>query len=60
METKKECLHKNIVITRKSYYEIDNGYLNEAEKNDFDLGKYFLEEDEVSVFCEDCGEYLTD
>jgi len=54
----KKCLHKNIIITYKSRFEIPCGYEKESEKEDFDLGKYFIEETEESIFCEDCGDYL--
>jgi len=56
---KEKCVHKNIIITIKEKYIIPNGYFSEVEKDDCDLGKYFIETDQTSlIFCEDCGEYL--
>lgn len=54
----KECQHKNIIITYKSRFKIPNGYTEEIEKENFDLGEYFIEETCGSMFCEDCGETL--
>lgn len=53
-----QCKHKNIVITRKSRYFSEKGFLNEFEDDNLDLGKHFIEEEQTSVLCEDCGEYL--
>ena len=53
----KNCKHQNIIITIKQKYNIPCGYLKEIEKENCDLGKYFIEQEEEHVFCEDCGEY---
>ena len=51
----KECPHKNITIIRQSRYMIPHGWRKESEKEDIDLGKYFIEEEEIEKMCEDCG-----
>ena len=56
----KKCPHQNIIITYKSRYLIKEGWTKLIEKDDVDLGKYFIEETEEGIFCEDCGNYLTD
>uniref|UniRef100_A0A6M3LIK9 Uncharacterized protein n=1 Tax=viral metagenome TaxID=1070528 RepID=A0A6M3LIK9_9ZZZZ len=56
---KSQCKHENIVITEKSYYRnIKDGYFAECERPDTDFGKYFIEGEQISVFCEDCGEII--
>ena len=54
----KKCKHKNIIITRKSRYIFPEDWDVMIEKEAIDLGKYFIEEEQTSIFCEDCGEYL--
>lgn len=54
----KKCKHKNIIITIKEKYTIPNGYFSEVEEDDCDLGKFFIEAEQTSIFCEDCGKYL--
>jgi len=57
---KTKCAHKHIVITQKSYYTFSEGYNKAMEKDDLDMTDYLIESDQEIVFCEDCGEYLTD
>lgn len=59
-ESIENCQHKNIVITYESYYTIPHGWEKEKEKEDIDLGKYFVKEEEVNRICQDCGEQLSD
>ena len=54
----KECPHKNIIITYKARYYIPEGWTELIKKDDIDLGKNFIEEKQVRVFCEDCGKII--
>jgi len=56
----KKCKHKHIIITRKSRYNIPQGWNKLMEQEDSDLADYFINEDETAIFCEDCGEYLNE
>ena len=55
------CEHKNIIITRKERYKIPQGWEWIKKQEDVDLAEYFIEEkEEITIFCEDCGEYLNE
>jgi len=54
----KKCKHQNIIITYKSRYNVPMGWDKLQEQDDIELSKYFIEEIEEGIFCEDCGEYL--
>ena len=55
-----KCKHKNIIITYKSRYYFPEGFEKTWEKDDLDLGKNFVSEKMVFIFCEDCGKILKD
>jgi len=57
---KEQCLHKNIIITKKERYIFDDGYIKTTEQNNIDMADYFIEDEFVSAFCEDCGEYFAE
>lgn len=58
-----KCKHKNIIMTNKSYYSIPEGFnklLDIVDEKDFDISEYLRKQEQSSIFCEDCGEYLDD
>ncbi|MHA1329595.1 MAG: hypothetical protein ACTSR2_00825 [Candidatus Hodarchaeales archaeon] len=55
-----KCKHKNISITYKSYYHLPEGFEKAWNNPNLDLGKHFVEERMVDIFCEDCGKWLKD
>lgn len=50
-----KCKHKNIIITVKKSYEFPNGWEKQKDERQ---EAYPIQEEEISTFCEDCGEYL--
>ena len=53
-----KCKHQNIIITYKARHFIPEGWTKLMEKDDIDLAESFIEEKQVSVFCEDCGKEI--